>query len=64
MIGAMAHVRFAQEVRAQIAEAVAAGAKAHITTFAADDGGAYLAPQILTNVTHETRVMREESLAR
>ncbi|WP_027244544.1 aldehyde dehydrogenase family protein [Leisingera daeponensis] len=60
-IGPMANVRFAEEVRSQIAEAVAAGAVAHIETFAKDDGGAYLTPQILTNVTHDMRVMREES---
>ncbi|MFX0546013.1 aldehyde dehydrogenase family protein [Roseovarius sp. S1116L3] len=60
-LGPMAHVRFAKEVRAQIDEAVAAGAKAHIAKMAADDGGAYLTPQILTNVTHEMRVMRDES---
>ncbi|WP_170379425.1 aldehyde dehydrogenase family protein [Ruegeria atlantica] len=60
-IGPMANVRFADEVRAQIAEAVADGAVAHIDTFAEDDGGAYLTPQILTNVTHEMRVMRDES---
>ncbi|MBB3995920.1 acyl-CoA reductase-like NAD-dependent aldehyde dehydrogenase [Sulfitobacter undariae] len=61
-LGPMAHVRFADEVRAQTAEAIAAGAKAHINP--ADfpnDGGAYLMPQILTNVTHDMRVMREES---
>ncbi|GAB5436306.1 aldehyde dehydrogenase family protein [Falsiruegeria mediterranea] len=60
-MGPMAHVRFAQEVRAQIAEAVEAGAVAHIETMEADDGGAYLTPQILTNVTHDMRVMRDES---
>ena len=60
-LGPMAHVRFANEVRAQIAEAVAAGATAHIDTFAEDDGGAYLTPQILTGVTHDMRVMRDES---
>ncbi len=60
-LGPMAHVRFAQEVRAQTSEAIAAGAKAHIETFAEDDGGAYLSPQILTNVTHDMRVMRDES---
>ncbi len=60
-IGPMANARFASEVRAQIAEAVAAGAVAHIETMAADDGGAYLTPQILTNVTHDMRVMRDES---
>lgn len=60
-MGPMANVRFAAEVRAQIDEAVAAGAVAHIDTMAEDDGGAYLTPQILTNVTHEMRVMRDES---
>ncbi|MCA0927526.1 aldehyde dehydrogenase family protein [Ruegeria profundi] len=60
-IGPMANVRFADEVRAQIAEAVEAGAVAHIDTFPEDDGGAYLTPQILTNVTHDMRVMRDES---
>jgi acyl-CoA reductase-like NAD-dependent aldehyde dehydrogenase len=61
-LGPMAHVRFADEVRAQTAEAIADGAKAHIAK--ADfpmDKGAYLMPQILTNVTHDMRVMREES---
>ncbi|MDP4992529.1 MAG: aldehyde dehydrogenase family protein [Marivita lacus] len=60
-MGPMANVRFANEVRAQIAEALADGAKAHIDTMPADDGGAYLTPQILTNVTHNMRVMRDES---
>ena len=60
-LGPMANVRFASEVRAQIAEALADGAKAHIDPFTEDDGGAYLTPQILTNVTHDMRVMRDES---
>ncbi len=60
-IGPMASVRFAQEVRDQIDEAVAAGATAQIAKMAADDGGAYLTPQILTDVTHDMRVMRDES---
>ncbi len=60
-MGPMANVRFAKEVRAQIDEAVADGATAHIETMPADDGGAYLTPQILTNVTHDMRVMRDES---
>ncbi|SDW58800.1 Acyl-CoA reductase [Ruegeria halocynthiae] len=60
-IGPMANARFADEVRAQIAEAVAAGAVTHIDTFDEDDGNAYLTPQILTNVTHDMRVMRDES---
>lgn len=60
-LGPMAHVRFAAEVRAQIDEALADGATAHIDTFPEDDGGTYLTPQILTNVTHDMRVMRDES---
>ncbi|WP_294230467.1 aldehyde dehydrogenase family protein, partial [uncultured Shimia sp.] len=60
-IGPMANVRFANEVRAQIAEALEAGATAQIETFAEDDGGAYLTPQILTDVTHDMRVMQDES---
>lgn len=62
-IGPMANVRFANEVRAQIKEAVAAGAKPLIdpALFPQDDGGAYLMPQILVNVDHSMRVMREES---
>ncbi len=60
-LGPMAHKRFADEVRAQTTEAVAQGAKAHIAPFPDDDGGAYLTPQILTNVTHDMRVMRDES---
>src|SRR5690606_5174211 len=61
-LGPMANVRFAQTVRDQIAEAVAEGARALIdpALFPADDGGAYLAPQILVDVNHEMRVMREE----
>ena len=62
-LGPMAAVRFAQEVRDQTAEAVAAGAKPLIdpANFPEDDGGAYLMPQILVNVDHSMRVMREES---
>ena len=60
-LGPMAQARFADTIRAQVAEAVAMGATAHVETFAEDDGGAYLTPQILTGVTHEMSVMREES---
>ena len=61
-LGPMAHVRFAEEVRAQIAEAVTAGAIALIDPSKfPTDGGAYLMPQLLINVTHEMRLMREES---
>lgn len=62
-LGPMAHVRFAEEVRAQTAEAVASGAKSLIdpALFPEDDGGAYLMPQILVDVDHSMRVMRDES---
>jgi len=62
-LGPMANVRFANEVRAQTAEAIASGATSMIdpALFPEDDGGAYLMPQILTNVTHDMRVMRDES---
>ena len=62
-LGPMANKRFAAEVRAQVGEAIAAGAFPVVdaANFPQDDGGAYLAPQILTNVDHTTRVMRDES---
>ncbi|MEP0960934.1 MAG: aldehyde dehydrogenase family protein [Roseobacter sp.] len=61
-LGPMAQARFADDVRAQTAEAIAAGAKAHIDpALFPKDGGAYLMPQILTDVTNDMRVMQEES---
>lgn len=62
-LGPMANARFANGVRDQIADAIAGGATALIepADFPQDDGGAYLAPQILVDVTHDMRVMREES---
>ncbi|MCV2891389.1 aldehyde dehydrogenase family protein [Ruegeria aquimaris] len=60
-IGPMANVRFARVARDQIEDAIAKGATAHIDRFPQDDGGAYLTPQILTNVTHDMEIMREET---
>ncbi len=62
-LGPMAHKRFAAEVRAQTAGAVAKGAKALVDPklFPQDDGGAYLAPQVLVDVDHSMKVMTEES---
>lgn len=62
-LGPMAHKRFADEVRMQTSEAIEAGAKALIdpALFPQDDGGAYLMPQILVDVTHDMRIMRDES---
>ncbi|KZX59044.1 aldehyde dehydrogenase [Halioglobus sp. HI00S01] len=61
-LGPMAHVRFADEVRAQTVAAIADGARALIdpALFPADNG-AYLMPQILVDVNHSMRVMRDES---
>ena len=61
-LGPMAHLRFADEVRAQTAEACADGAKALIDpALFPNDGGAYLMPQILIDVDHTMRAMRDES---
>jgi len=61
-LGPMAQTRFADSIRAQTAEAVAAGAKTLIDpALFPRDGGAYLMPQVLIDVTHDMRVMREES---
>ncbi|QNH00729.1 aldehyde dehydrogenase family protein [Pseudomonas sediminis] len=63
-LGPLVRSDAADFVRAQIAEAVAQGAKAHIdpAEFPLDAPGTpYLAPQVLTNVNHEMRVMTEES---
>lgn len=64
-LGPMANRRFADAARAQVAEAVAAGARPLIgrQLFPADDGGTYLMPQILVDVTHDMRVMRDETFA-
>jgi acyl-CoA reductase-like NAD-dependent aldehyde dehydrogenase len=63
-LGPMARRSLADVVRGQTAEAVGAGARALVdpAAFAADTGDSpYLAPQVLVDVTHDMRVMREES---
>lgn len=61
-LGPMAHRRFADAVRSQTEEAVAAGARALIDpALFPEQGGPYLMPQILVDVDHTMRVMREES---
>ena len=61
-LGPMAHRRFADEARAQTEEAIAAGARPCVDTKKfADDGGTYLAPQVLIDVDHDMRVMRDET---
>ncbi len=62
-LGPMANRRFAQLVREQTADAVKSGAKPLIEkqNFPEDDGGTYLMPQVLVNVDHSMRVMKDES---
>jgi acyl-CoA reductase-like NAD-dependent aldehyde dehydrogenase len=62
-LGPMANKRFAAVVRKQIQEATAKGAKTLIDPklFPEDDGGAYLAPQILVDVDHSMSIMNEET---
>lgn len=62
-LGPMANIRFAREVRTQVEEAVAQGASPLVdrAAFPEDDGGTYLAPQILVDVDHSMRMMREET---
>ena len=62
-LGPMANIRFANEVRAQTEDAIAAGATPLIEKqlFPEDDGGTYLMPQVLIDVDHSMRVMMEES---
>ncbi len=63
-LGPMVRASAADFVREQIREALAGGAQALVDPkrFAADaPGTAYLAPQVLVKVTHDMRVMNEES---
>lgn len=61
-LGPMVNAGAADFVRAQVADAVARGARTLIDAaeFAAD-GGAYKAPQVLVDVDHSMRVMTQES---
>ena len=63
-LGPVVSAKAAAFIRGQIEEAVAQGARALIdpATFPADQPGTpYLAPQILVDVTHDMRVMTEET---
>ena len=63
-LGPMVRSSASDFVRAQIAEAVAQGAKSLVdeAAFPASQvGTAYLSPHVLVNVNHNMRVMREES---
>ena len=63
-LGPVANERVARTVRAQVADALAAGARALVdpSAFPADDGaGLYVAPQVLVDVDHSMALMREEN---
>jgi acyl-CoA reductase-like NAD-dependent aldehyde dehydrogenase len=63
-IGPMVRADAAESVRAQVKEAIRSGAKLLVdqSRFPADkEGTAYMAPRILANVSHDMRVMREET---
>ena len=63
-LGPMVRPEAAAFVRKQIASAVRAGAETHIdpAAFPMDRRGTpYMAPQVLTNVTHRMSVMKDES---
>jgi acyl-CoA reductase-like NAD-dependent aldehyde dehydrogenase len=61
-LGPMASVRFAEQVRSQTADALKEGARALVNPdLFPNDGGAFLMPQILVDVNHSMRIMREES---
>jgi acyl-CoA reductase-like NAD-dependent aldehyde dehydrogenase len=63
-IGPMVRADAAASVRDQVREAITSGAKSLVdqSRFAAEkEGTAYMAPRILANVSHDLRVMREET---
>jgi acyl-CoA reductase-like NAD-dependent aldehyde dehydrogenase len=63
-LGPMVRPAAADRVRAQVADAIAAGAKALVDPGLfpqSQPGSAYMAPQVLVNVTHDMSIMAEES---
>jgi acyl-CoA reductase-like NAD-dependent aldehyde dehydrogenase len=63
-LGPLVKKSAAEFARAQVAEAIAQGAVTHIDggRFSRDEGsGAYMAPQLLTGVNHDMRLMTEET---
>ena len=63
-IGPMVRTDAAESVRGQVQDAIRSGAKPLVdqSRFPADkEGTAYMAPRILTNVSHDMRVLREET---
>ncbi|GAA5979929.1 hypothetical protein JCM10908_001468 [Rhodotorula pacifica] len=63
-LGPVVSLRSAATIREHIAEAVSQGARALIPESecpAAKEGTTYVAPQVLVDVTHEMKVMKEET---
>lgn len=60
-MGPMVRTRNAESVRAQVARAVQAGARALLSTEEDRPGTPYMAPQVLVDVTDDMEVMCEES---
>jgi acyl-CoA reductase-like NAD-dependent aldehyde dehydrogenase len=63
-IGPMVRIDAAESVRGQVQDAIRSGAKSLVdhSRFPADkEGTAYMAPRILANVSHDMRVMCEET---
>lgn len=63
-LGPLVSTDAANSVREQIAQAIEMGAIAHINEADfpfSQQGSPYLAPQLLTNVTHQMRIMAEET---
>jgi acyl-CoA reductase-like NAD-dependent aldehyde dehydrogenase len=63
-LGPMVKASAADFVRSQVSDAIAQGAQSHIDANLfpmSKAGSAYLAPQLLSNVNHDMRVMTEES---
>lgn len=59
-LGPMAGAKGADAVRAQIAEAIEAGAVHHLSVDN-NTGSPYMSPQVLTEVNHQMSVMKDES---
>ncbi|MEM6956398.1 MAG: aldehyde dehydrogenase family protein [Myxococcota bacterium] len=62
-LGPVVRERNARAIQAQVDEAVAQGAKAHVAApyAGSERGAAYLGPQVLTNLNHSMTIMQEET---
>jgi acyl-CoA reductase-like NAD-dependent aldehyde dehydrogenase len=63
-LGPLVKTSAAEFVRGQVGDAVAAGARTHVDAAGFDRdaaGSPYMAPQVLTDVNHDMRIMTEET---